>query len=151
MAVIVNGTPEEDVQACLDAEAGAQGLDFLAVLYVPARGVEGRYLETGHGGDGMRHVLIRTLPKGRMEAHWQGAVDFDGHGLLDRMEALVKPWIAELLHGTVCQSLTAAHLHLELGLLAHPELSEFVTARELVFEANSSVRGLMDKLAGESS
>ncbi len=151
MAAIINGTPDEDAQTCLDAEAGVHGLGFLAVLYVPEGGLEGRYLETGRGGDGARYVLTKILPKGRVEVHWQGSADFDGYGLLDRMERLVKPWVAELIHNTVCQSLTAAHLHLELGLLAHPELSEFVTARELVSEANSSVRGLMDKLAGESA
>lgn len=151
MSVTINGTPDEDVQACLDAEAAAHGLGFLAVLYVPERGLEGRYLETGGGGDGARHVLTKTLPKGRVEVHWQGEVDFDGRGLLDRMGTLVKPWVADLIHNTVCQSLTAAHLHLELGLMSHPELSEFATARELVFEANSSVRELMDKLAGESA
>ncbi len=137
----------------LHEELESQKLDFLALMLIPSQGLEGSYLEVGLPCDGSRAVVSRDVPRGRFELHWSPEECYSeqrGRAFLDQLQISVQPPLAEKLHSSVCQSLTAAHLHLELGLMSHPELSDFEVARELIQQANVSVRELMDSLAGES-
>ncbi len=89
--------------------------------------------------------------RGRSELQWLG----DGYSL-EKAHALIAdlaptgpPALSERLHSTVCQSLTAAHLQLELGLMSGADgMEDFEMARQLVQEATTSVRELIDQLAG---
>lgn len=147
---MMNLSLDEDVQSRLASEAEQHGLAFLALFYRPYEGTEGRYLQTGKSQSGVRQVVDKAAARGWLELHWQGEYhETAALRFLTQMEKFAQTPFAEVLHSTVCQNLTAAHLHLELGLMNRPELEDFVTARELVSQANLAVRALMDELTGE--
>lgn len=141
---------DSQARELLEAAAKSCGLTFLAVHFIPTKRVEGRYLEVGSATSGPRNVVQNVGPRGRLELHSQGSELPTDRALevLQKMAPLEQPWVAEQIHDSVCQSLTAAHLHLEFALMTHPDNAEFRTARALVSEANSFVRDLMDRLAG---
>ena len=148
--MMMNLASDETVRARLASEAEHQGLTFLALFYRPDEGAEGCYLQTGDSQSGARQVLEKAVARGCLELHWQGEYqETAASRFLTEMEQFAQALFAEALHNTVCQSLTAAHLHLEIGLMNRPELDDFATARELVGQANRAVRALMDKLTGE--
>ncbi len=152
MTAMINDQTDSANRQRLHQELETQNLDFLALLQIPTRGLEGSYLEVGLPGHGTRAVVSREVPGGRYELHWSPEECYSeqrGLVLLAQLESSPQPMIAEQLHSSVCQSLTAAHLHLELGLMSHPELSDFQVARELIHQVNGSVRDLMDSLAGD--
>lgn len=108
------------------------------------------------GGLHSRGVECLIGSGARSELHW---IPGDAYSS-GKAEALLRELasyglqstLAERLHGTICQSLTAAHLHLELGLMTTPDApEEFALARQLVHDATVSVRELMDELAGETT
>lgn len=142
----------------LEQEANAHGLSFLGYVFSPNRGLEGMMLEFGKPPDGAHGREVLTLPSrdGRAELHWIAGSGYDadrGRPLLQTLEAsrvADRGGIAERLHATICQSLTAAHLQLELMLMsAHDD--EVESARALVHQATTSVRELIDDLSGESA
>lgn len=140
-------------------EARAQNLAYLAYLFTPGHGSEAIAVAVGECPEGphARMVSALTSSKGRAELHWPSGIDYSSElsaALLEELESGRQsdhPSLSARLHATICQSLTAAHLHLELGLMSRPEAGEeFVVARELVHEATESVRDLIDELAGQS-
>lgn len=135
----------------LEQEAKSQGLEYLAYLFVPLRGGEGLMLEAGSPTDGHRSVATLNNARGRSELQWngEGYSREQAHLLIEELAPTGPPALSERLHSTVCQSLTAAHLQLELGLMSEPEAKDdFEMARRLVQEATTSVRELIDELAG---
>lgn len=137
----------------LRKEVAAHGLDYLAYLFVPSRGQEGLFLEVGTSSSGARQVLGDSLETGRAELQWPVESAYDtscAQRLLTELAATETAGLSKHLHATLCQSLTACHLHLELGLMSQPGASqEFEVARQLVHEATVSVRELVDELTGE--
>lgn len=136
----------------LREEARAQGLSYLAYLRIPKRGLEGSMAEVGEPC-ASRQVEVLRGTAGRAELHWPADAPYapeQARALLAEMEEDGGASVSQRLHNTICQSLTAAHLHLELGLMTRPEAGEeFGLARQLVHEATVSVRELIDELAGE--
>ena len=139
----------------LHEEAKAQTLSYLAYLLVPARGLEGLFVEVGQPFEGSRNVASLSSHAGRAELHWPSESTYTSQqavSLLAELQPADSAALSERLHSTICQSLTAAHLHLELGLMSRPEGGEeFEVARQLVHEATTSVRELIDELAGGES
>lgn len=94
----------------------------------------------------------------RAELQWgKGSVKTeDAETLLRDLERVRKSadlnWVVDYLHGTICQSLTAAHLHLELGLMdASGPCEEYEMSRKLLHESMISLREFIDDLSEEDS
>lgn len=152
MVTIIGGFREARGNERLLAEAGTEGLSYLAYLRVPTSGLEGFLVEVGGPCPGPRQVAILNNPAGRAELHWPADSTYtapQATALLKELEQAERATLGGRLHDTICQSLTAAHLHLELGLMTRPEAGEeFTLAHQLVHEATVSVRELIDELAG---
>jgi signal transduction histidine kinase len=140
----------------LDEEARAQNLGYLAYLLVPTRGVEGILVEVGQALSGPRNVEVAQGPLGRAQLLWPLNSPYTAQQAQALLAELAPgeevQALSARLHSTICQSLTAAHLHLELGLMNQTDPpEEFTLARQLVHEAAVSVRELIDDLAGSPS
>jgi hypothetical protein len=138
-------------------EARTHRVDYLAYLFVPRQG-EGMLIEVGEPPEGpqARQVQSAAGPRGRCELHWSGQGSYSAGqaaAMLDELEANRRsqpPPLSNRLHSGICQSLTAAHMQLELGLMSQADpVEEFELARELVQQANASVRELLCELAGD--
>lgn len=144
----------------MEREASSQGLAFLSYVYWPRQGVEGLWVTVGapprEAHSRAVECLLDGASGGHAELHWLADTPAGLPGastLLEELEGFRQAdrsyRLSDRLHDTLCQSLTAAHLHLELGLLSTPETdSPFLVARELVQEATTSVRKLMSELIG---
>lgn len=143
--------PTAERRQRLEQEAHTHQLAYLAYLVVPQRGSEGFFLEVGSAGSGCREVAARVSSEGRSELHWVPSSTYSqkrAEELLAQLQESAGLSLSEHLHATICQTLTAAHLHLELGLLTTPQASEeFEQARQLLQEATGAVRDLIDHLA----
>lgn len=154
MVLMIGFFQDEQISERLHQEVASHGLAYLAYLFVPSRGQEGLFLEAGAPTSRSRQTLVTSLGAGRAELQWESAQPYDSRCarlLLEELAGVETAALSQHLHTTVCQSLTACHLHLELGLMSQPEArEEFEVARQLVQEATVSLRELIDELAGES-
>lgn len=152
MVLMISPSRDAIRQERLQEEASTHGLGYLAYLLVPLRGLEGTFLEVGQPCDSR---LVESLSgvRGRVELHWpadSGYSSEQARALLEELGQAERSYLSERLHNTICQSLTAAHLHVELGLMTQPDAGEeFTLVRQLVNEATISVRELIDELGGE--
>lgn len=139
----------------LQSKARTHGLTYLAYLIVFPGGAQGQLIEVGASSSGPRQVRIRESPRGRFELHWLGDGLSPGQAdtvLTELGQLGVPPTLSDHLHGTLCQSLTIANLHLELVLRSPGQASsQLPLVREQVSEAMATVRTLLDSLAGEAS
>jgi signal transduction histidine kinase len=137
----------------LTREAEAHHLSYLAYQIIFPGGGQGYLIEVGKPASGTRQGQVQDRPRGRFELHWQGQ-DYSAQqaeALLGELERQGTPGpLSEHLHQSLCQTLTVAHLHLELILRSPAQAEEQLpVVRQHVEEANSTVRELIDALSGE--
>lgn len=152
MVLMIGSLRQQQIRERLKEEADSHGLAYLLFLFVPSHGQEGLLVEVGSSLETIRRVEVLPSPNGRAELQWPQDSSYSADKaktLLEQLQQFDSTSLSDHLHSTICQSLTAAHLHLEFGLLSRPDSGEeFEVARGLVQEAATSVRELIEELAG---
>lgn len=154
------GKQDSRLQAKLESMRQEWGTPFLVYLFVRAERPEGLTIWAGaeQTASQVRQTVSCEVRGGRAELQWTGdsVSETAAKNLLKEMDGLRKAddlnWVVDYLHGSICQSLTAAHLHLELGLMdAVDPPPEFEMARSLLHESMVSLREFIDELSKDES